>query len=246
MKQLTPLTVVIVNGSSARVLRYIEGELCELEPLEVEPVIGPVYHMGDSPRGGFHVGVRGSTGTEEAERVSRAAAARLHKEILERLAKVAADDGWLLIGGNAEACAEIERAMPSRMRDRTMSNTALGMKSRIAEIRDAARVGASGLRSRRDGELVAVIAELAAAGGRGAVGARATRAALRDRSVHTLLFTSRFMELQGDAAEELVRLALRQGSEIEHVTGEAAARLDEEFEGVAARLRFVRENVKAV
>lgn len=246
VKQLTPVIVLLADGRSAQFFRYVEGHLDELETIEVETVIGPVYHMGDAPRGGFHVGVRGSTGTDEAERVTRAALERMYRVIDERLGKLAGNDGWLLLGGTSEVCSDIENTLPPRLRERTLTNDSLHRRSRSAEVVDAARAAASELRARKGARTIDTLTELAGARGKGTVGVVPTLDALKAHAVQTLLFTSRLMETYPDLAESLVRLALHQGAEIEQVNGAAAQKLDEEFDGVAARLRFVRENEKAV
>ncbi len=245
-KQLTPVIVVLADSRMTQLYRYHEGKLEELGSIEAEAVIGPVSHMGDAPRQGFHVGKRGTAGADEADRAFRTAKEKMYRELEERLLKLADNDSWIVVGGTSEACSDIENLVPARLKERVLVNQSLHMKSRQAELSEAAKTGASELRKRSDANLIETIAELAGARGRGAVGLKPTLNALRDHSVQTLLFTTRLMETHGSVAETLVRLALHQGAELEHVTGDAAIRLDEDFDGVAARLRFVAEKAQAV
>jgi hypothetical protein len=90
-----------------------------------------------------------------------------------------------------------------------------------------------------------MLAEFAGAGGKGTVGVVPTLNALKEHSVQTLYFSRRLMETYPDLAESLVRLALQQGAEIEQLSGAAAEKLDSEYDGMAARLRFVRSSQKA-
>jgi hypothetical protein len=202
--------------------------------------------MGDQRRQGFHVGKRGTAGADEAERATRTAKEKMYRELEGRLVKLAANDEWIVVGGTTEASSDIDNLVPARMKERLLINQSLHMRSSSAELRDAAKTGASELRRRSDANLIGVIAEVAGARGRGAVGLRPTLNALRDHAVQELFFTTKLMERDPDVTETLVRLALHQGATIEHVTGDAATRLDDEFDGVAARLRFVRENAQAV
>ena len=241
IKQLTPIIVVLADSRSAQIHRYVEGHLEHVDELQADAQIGPVYHMGDTPRAGFHAGVRGTTGTDEAERVARAATARLHRDAVERAQKLAGEDAWLLIGGTAEACSDLENILPGKLKDRAVTNDSLHMRSRPAEISVAARAGASELRARTVSRFIDSLAELAGARGRGAVGVDATDSALKSNAVQTLLFSPRLMETKPDLTESLVRQALLQGADVEQVNGEAARKLDEEYDGIAARLRFVRE-----
>jgi peptide subunit release factor 1 (eRF1) len=169
----------------------------------------------------------------------------MHRAVADRLLKLVPDDGWILLGGPAEACSDIENALSPRLKSRAMTQDSLHMRSRSPEIIDAARLGASRLRATKDASVIEILGELAGAGGKGAVGVVPTLNALKDRSVQSLFFSTRLMETYPDLAESLVRLALQQGAEIEQVSGVAAEKLDNEFDGVAARLRFVRQNEQA-
>jgi hypothetical protein len=239
LKQLTPVIVVLADSRTTQIFRYREGDIEELETLDVETVVGPIYHMGDAPRAGFHAGVRGTTGTDEAERITRAATARMYRALEERLQKLARDS-WIVVGGTLEACTDIDHNLAPEMKERSVIISSLHMRSRASELIDAARSGASELRDKKGRAVVELLAELAGAGGRGSVGVKATLAALSSGAVQTLYFTMHLMESNPDVAESLVRHALHQGAEIELLNGAAAKRLDDEFRGVAARLRFVQ------
>jgi hypothetical protein len=245
LKQMTPVILLLADSRAVHVHRYMEGSLEEVEKMEAEMVVGPVYHMGDTPRAGFHAGVRGVTGTDEAERVSRAAATRMYTDAIEHATKLAGDDGWILLGGTSEACSDMNNLLPPRFRERTLTVDSLHMRSRPDELADAARAGASALRGRKAARTVETLAEFAGAGGKGTVGVVPTLSALREHAVQTLYFSKRLMETYPDLAESLVRLALQQSAEIEQLSGSAAEKLDAEFDGIAARLRFVHGSAKA-
>ena len=73
---------------------------------------------------------------------------------------------------------------------------------------------------------------------RGSLGWRRTYHALAAGAVDTLLLARALIESAPDDAERLVRLALAQGADVEELGEEIGARLWQEGEGVAARLRF--------
>jgi peptide subunit release factor 1 (eRF1) len=239
LKQLTPVFIVLADKRSSQILRYVEGNLEDVERIEAEGSIGPVYHMGDAPRGGFHAGVHGTTGADEADRVQRAAVERMAHDVEERLRRLADREGWILIGGPEEICGALERALPPRLKERATVDRSLHRRSTRPEVIDAARTAASQLRTSRAARMVEVLSDMAAAHGKAAVGVVPTLDALRANAVQTLLFTPRLMDTYPDLAESLVRLALQHGADVEHLNGMAAQKLDAEFDGVAARLRFV-------
>jgi peptide subunit release factor 1 (eRF1) len=230
---------VLADSRSSQIYRYVEGHLDELDLIESEGAVGPVYHMGDAPRNGFHAGVRGATGHDEADRVQRAAVERMARAVEERLHRLAANDGWIVIGGPAEVCSAVENVLPPRLSERATTDRSLHRKSARREVIDAARTAASQLRTARAAKMVQVLSDMAAAHGKATVGVVPTLDALQSNAVQTLLFTPRLMDTYPDLAESLVRLALQHGAEVEHLNGAAAQKLDTEFDGVAARLRFV-------
>jgi peptide subunit release factor 1 (eRF1) len=74
--------------------------------------------------------------------------------------------------------------------------------------------------------------------GRGEAGVPATQRALHAQAVDLLLLSPEFLEAHAPLAEHAVHAALAQGADVEVLSGEAAAHLNQAAGGIAARLRF--------
>ena len=68
---------------------------------------------------------------------------------------------------------------------------------------------------------------------------QATKEALREGRVDALLLSRGFRERDGDLVDRFVGTAFDQGALVEELSADGAGRLDEEGEGVGARLRYV-------
>jgi hypothetical protein len=238
-KALRPAIVVVADRRKARVFRYHDAVLDEIETLRAHAHVGPVYHMGDATRQGFGSNVRGRTGTDQAERSLRAGFDRMVGQLAERLARLAGGESWIVIGGTREAARAVAKALPEQLAPRALVLPSLNIGSTDAEIAQSAERGATQLRRERDGAVVNDVMSLAGAGGRGAVRLEPTLRALRARAVQELLFTQRFVVEHPDEAERVVSAALEQGALVEEVSGEGGSRLDSEADGIGALLRFV-------
>ena len=80
-----------------------------------------------------------------------------------------------------------------------------------------------------------------ARGGTGAVGVKDIERALVNGQVRELYLTSAFVQDHTDEAVDAIRRAFDEGAKVEHVSGDAAQRLDAAG-GIAARLRFTIAN----
>lgn len=239
LKQHRPVVVALVDSSHARLYRYQLGALEALETLHAHAVVAPVYHMGDAPALGFHGGVRGATGTDESQRVLREGLRRMLAETAERVAALAGDESWILVGGTPQPAQALEAQLSQHdeLTER-LATPPLHVWCTDAEIARVAASAAGELRGRRD---MAVMASLVEHGPRerfAAMGLDETRAALRSGAVRELLVSHRYLDAFASVGERLVRAALDQGAEVEEVSGAAADRLDALCGGVAARLRF--------
>jgi len=121
---------------------------------------------------------------------------------------------------------------------RLLERPSMHFEMNDADIRSAVEEAASELTRRAQAELVEGVFDLALSRGNGCVGLDATRKALRDRSVDTLVLTRRFREREPDLADHCVGAAFEQNAGVEELSGAGAERLDGNGEGVGARLRF--------
>lgn len=243
MKQHRPVIVAMVESRAARLYRYSWGRLEMVEELSApaEESPGAERITAPAPRGGSQPAARGAVGTDAVQRHRQAAFQRLASTLADRIAQLARDDGWILIGGSTEWARQAGEALPRRLEKRTLVSTALPHDATDGDIKDAAKEAATELRGAQGRVLVDELMERSGAHARGASGTDAVRRALDARAVDLLLVTPDFIGAHEAEAEELVRTAMGQGADVEIPSGDAAARLDHAASGVAARLRFAVE-----
>jgi hypothetical protein len=237
LKVTHPVTLALVDAREAKIYRYRIGELELLAKIHAHATIEAPAHMGDAVRQGFHPGVRGETAHDAVRRAREVGTARMLREAELVVAKHAAIEGRILVGGTLRVATQFRRLLAKSVSDRVLQLESLHADASDAEIIAAASAGASALRDAADLRQIAEIVNVEESQGRATLGPAATRHALERRTVRELYITGRFVEDHMAEAEEIVRQALDQGAVVEQVAREAAARL-EEHGGVAARLRY--------
>jgi hypothetical protein len=244
LKEHRPVVVVILSTRQGRLYRYERGRLVHLDtiPVQAETRAG-APHPGSAPHHAHGPGARGQTGVDAARRVLDEELARMVRAAAERLVREAGDDGWIVIGGAPKAAAMAARALPTSFATRVAVSSALPVRASAAAIHEEAAQQASTLRRAQALRRIETVAEEWGADERGTMGFDATLRALGERSVEELLVSTRFLVEHADDAERVVRAALGQGALIEVASGEAAERLDQRAEGIAARLRFALAGV---
>ena len=85
---------------------------------------------------------------------------------------------------------------------------------------------------------VRFVFDQARAGSKGALGLQETTKALEEMRVDTLFLSREQTRDDPDNAERLIALAFAGHASVEEVSGAAGDLLDDESEGIAARLRF--------
>lgn len=238
LKQERSVLVTIVDAREARLFRYRAGELVPLDVIEVEGKAEAGDHKGDSTPSGVRPGIRGATGRDETGRREEAAFQRLVNQVVQRLEVEAPPDAELVLGGTLQAMRQVESALPKSFEARVAISEALTSTLTLPEIARAVTDAASELTARRDAAWIATLLDQASGHGRSAKGVIETRRALAGRAVHELLLAGSFVDAHPDEAEELVRAALDGAARLEVAPRAAAGRLEDEAEGVIARLRF--------
>ncbi|MEX2467076.1 MAG: hypothetical protein WD995_09200 [Gemmatimonadota bacterium] len=238
LKQDRMVVAVLVDSRKARVFTYRNGTLEERADLLADVDIGDFREAGVSKRAATHSGSRGETGTDAAQRAFDVSASRLHTRLVEVVRDLAGTDGFVVLGGTSEAESAVEHNLDS-ISDRVIKRSSLHLGMTDAEVRAVAEEAASALSGRRQADLLQVVFDLARSGGKGALGVDPVEDALRGARVDTLLLTRGFREREPDLADHFVGTAFEQGAAVEELSGENADRLDDEAEGVAARLRYV-------
>jgi hypothetical protein len=239
LKQTRPVVVIVADARKAALYRYDQGALARVHTIHAHAVAGPAVHMGDAPRIGFHAGVRGTTGSDAAQRSFLAGTNRMFKKVADEAVKLAGADGWILTGGIPHASADLVHLMAHSAPGRVAAIDSLDIHASDAEVAAAAERGASALRDAADLGKIEDIIGRSNGDGFVALGPAAARDALEQAQVRELYLTHAFIEDHGAEAEDLVRKALAQGALVEEVSREAARQL-EASGGMAARLRYKR------
>jgi len=237
LKVTRPVIVTVVDARQARVYRFHADELALLERVHAHATIEGPTHMGDSPRAGFHAGVRGETGHDAAKRAHVAGTDRMLREAMVVVAKHAKVAGPLIVGGAARVAMRFTTMLADSVSAGVLHLQSLHGDASDAQIVAAASGAASAIRDAADLRSIADLASANIHQSAAALGPAATRRALDRRSVRELYVTARYLDDHMAEAEAAVRHALDQGATVEHVSGDAATRLDQ-LGGVAARLRY--------
>jgi len=112
-------------------------------------------------------------------------------------------------------------------------------------VAECARDSASQLRDADDLKRIEGAVSAAMTDGAGVIGVVDTLKALAMAQVRELFITQKFLENHAADANDAVRRAMDEGAVVEHVSGNAAVRLDE-LGGVAARLRYAPPRQEAL
>lgn len=243
LKEARPVLVVVTDSTQVRIHRYVGHSIALEETLDREAKVDQAYHMSRPAPQGFSSGTRGRPGAEAAQRELRKATDDLLGEATDRITRLAGDDAWVIIGGIDVVAADLHGRLNKRLADRS-AIVPLDVHDTEASLAETAREHASRLRSAEDLRSVEAILSDNAAGGTGAVGLRQIDEALLNGQVHVLYLTTTFVEKHPDEAVSAIRRAFDESATVEHVSGEAAEKLDSAG-GIAARLRFVITPVEA-
>jgi hypothetical protein len=238
LKQLTPVTTVLVDSRQARLFRYEQGEFKELSHITADMFFGDLSDVNMSKRATTHTGVRGETDTDAAQRFGEVGTDRLLKHLVDVLRDQAGNDGTIVIGGTNEVTAAVIQRLPKTVNGRVEEESTLSFYMSMPELKRATELAASAVTARRQERLVEQVADLAHAGGRGCLGRTETSRALEERRVEVLLLSRTLNEAEPESADYFVGTAFEQGAEVEEVKAAAADHLDRDGQGIGARLRF--------
>jgi Bacterial archaeo-eukaryotic release factor family 10 len=239
LEEQRPAIVAVLDGRTARVLRYAFGHIHSVELHRVHARVLPVIHMGNPPAAGFHSGTRGVTGSDEAERERRAGRERMLRELAARLTALSVPDTWVFFGGIPQVMREAVTFLPNETRARAHRLMHLDVHATDAKI--AARVARkiAELRSQRASDVVDQIIARSGNAANAVTGGAPTREALVTGAVDLLCLTERFAREHTRDAEVAIRAALSRQADVEVVDGTPAQRFDGAAGGIGARLRFV-------
>jgi len=236
LKESRPVLVVVADSTFAKILRYVDRTITLEESFQRDAKVDQPYHMSRPAPQGFSSGTRGRPGAEAAQREQRKATELMLAEAAARIEQLAGEDAWVLVGGIPVVAAALHGRLDKRLSDRA-SVVPLDVHDNDATLAKVAREHASRLRTAEDLRKVEQVVSATAEGGTGAVGLNDIDKALLNGQVHELYLTTSFVNEHADEAVSAIRRAFDEGAMVEHVSGDAAERLDAAG-GIAARLRF--------
>lgn len=242
LKQERNVVVVLADSQRARVFEYRDGKVDEFSDLRADTFLGDLSDVGQRKRSAHRTGLRGETATDQAQRILEVSTERMLKELVQVLGERASDHGFLVLGGTPETVKRMAEAVPKTLAPRTMEKPGLHLEMTSPEVREAVEAAASELTERLQTTLLTEVMDQARAHGRACLGREDTEQALREMRVDTLLVSRRFIAEHPDLADHCVGAAFAQGADVEELGEAVGARLDDEGQGMAARLRFrIRE-----
>jgi release factor family 10 len=236
LKESRPVVVMVADGRKVRIFRYAARAITAVETIHAKPRVEHPTHMGAPPRPGFHTGTRGTAGADEAQRELHEGTMHMLHQAVNKVAQLATDSAFIVVGGIPTVARALLRLLPMDVA-RAMHAERLDVHATKAEVAEVARQSASLMRNAEDSQLIGEALAGAAGNGRGVTGSLDTQRALAQGRARDVYFTQTFLENHSADAEVIVRLALGTQAQVEHVSGVAAARLDE-VGGIAARLRY--------
>jgi hypothetical protein len=236
LKEARPVLVLVADRVRVRIHRYVDRTVSLVDSFDREVNIHTPYHMSRPAPQGFSSGTRGTPGSDAAQRELRKSTDSMLAEAAAKAESLAGQDAWILVGGIPVVASALAGRLSQRLSSRT-SVISLDVHAPDATMAEVARDHASRLRAREDLELVNEVVDAKARGGAGAVGVKEIERALVNGQVRELFLTSAFVQDHSDEAVDAIRRAFDEGARVEHVSGDAAERLDAAG-GIAARLRF--------
>ncbi len=237
-----PVIAVISGSREARLYKWHTGTLSRLEAV----VVGeqgeeetPSRSRSNGDAAGHHNG-RGSSASDDLQRVHDAQLQRLIADTVERVVQHAGNSGWIVLGGARDVVPRLLEGLPRSAAERTLVHPGMSSKATIADIHAGVIEGATRLRHAREQRLVSELVERAHAkkNGRATVGLARTQSAIELGAVEELLLTRTAWSTHPGEVEQVVSGTLMQGGLVEHVDGDAARTLDAEGGGIGALLRF--------
>jgi hypothetical protein len=237
LKQERVVVGALADQRRARVFTYREGTISEQEDLVADTDFGDLSESAASRRGTGQSGSRGETGSDAGQRAIEVSAARLRSLLLDRVGDLAGRDGFVVFGGTPEVVSAVAKQAEG-FRGRLLERPEMHLDMSEAEVKSVLEDAASELTRGLQEQLLSQVIDAARSGGKGSLGIQATKEALREGRVDALLVSRGLREREGDLVDHFVGTAFEQGALVEELSEVGAARLDEEGEGVGARLRY--------
>jgi hypothetical protein len=236
LKSARPVVLAILEGWRARLFEYLDGRMTPTQEFTADRFSVDVSDVHGSKRGTFTTGKRGETRTESAQKILDEESKRLRNQVVASILHMVGENGGgVALCGTAKATAAVREELEQKIPGRVLEVSKPSFNSTDEELTSGAAAAASEITRARQARLLESCTQTPA---RGSLGWRRTYHALAAGAVDTLLVARPLIESAPDDVERLVRMALAQGADVEELGEEVGARLWQEAEGVAARLRY--------
>lgn len=238
LKQERPVVLVLLDSQKARVFRYQDATVEEVEDFRADTFLGDLSDINTAKRGTNRTGIRGQTSTDAAQRFLEVSSERMVKALMEATGRYVGDHGFLIIGGMPERVSQAASVVPKQMNGRLEEARSLHVEMSSSEVKEAMERIASQMTKQYQEKLISHLVDQAKADGRACLGPDETERALREMRVDTLLLSHTLVERDPDYADRLIGTAFAGNAHVEELLDLGADVLEREGEGMAARLRF--------
>ncbi|MBZ0292281.1 MAG: hypothetical protein K8L99_06905 [Anaerolineae bacterium] len=163
---------------------------------------------------------------------------RFYRDVADQTEAIASDKAVhrVILAGSEQSAHEVYRLLDESWRSRVVNVLNIPLRTKVSDIFERIHPIAVNYERDQEMDLVNEVIGFAKADGRGAIGKEAVENALEMQQIETLLMSWPIRDIE--QADSLVRQALLLNSQIELVSGAAAIKLNNEAEGVAAKLYY--------
>jgi hypothetical protein len=194
--------------------------------------------MSNPGPGVDHGAVHGGSGRDDFEKRMDAQREHLYRDTAANVEKLMQEQGAerVVFGGAEQAAHAVVNLLPDKLKAAVVGVLPIPLRDSPQRIFEQVLPAAQEFERRKELELVNQVIDFARARGRGALGPSEVRLAMEMQRVELLILS---WPTDNEAlATDLALRSLTQNSRIELVHGEAGVILDDQGEGVAARLYY--------
>lgn len=164
--------------------------------------------------------------------------ARFFRDVAAQTEQIASEKDLhrIILAGNDQTAHEIHRMLSEYWREKVVNVLNIPKRTKVAEIFENIYPIAVDYERSQEMDTVNEVIDFAKAGGRGALGKKAVEQAMEMQQIEMLLLS--WPAHDPEYANALVRQMLMLNGEVELISGAAAAKLNREADGIAARLYY--------
>jgi hypothetical protein len=243
MDEYEPYLVVMVDQEEARFYQSYLGQTDFEEGMEIDL---DEYDFGQktlmpatSAVMGGHPLTQGSH-RDEFDDTLKEHRARFYRDVVETTAKLADRESIqrIILAGSEQSAHAVHNEMDDTLRKQVVTIKSIPMRSSPTEI--FSQIQQESLNNERDREmeLINEVVDFAKSGGRGALGQAAVEKAMTMQQIELLVMSWPPENMDMNTVNGILRRLVALNSRVELVHGAAAMKLNEEGQGIGARLYF--------